>query len=109
MLRLLVAMFSVLVVLSGCMSNYYYEVKNNNVHIYLNNPDAKEVFFLSSIDQFERHEALKTGKGVWKATIPSDQEFSYFFIVDGTVFIPPCDQREKDDFGSENCVYVPNQ
>jgi len=109
MLRLFVAIFSVFLVLPGCTIHYYYEVTNDEVHIYLNEPDAKEVFFLSSIDQFERHEALKTGKGVWKATIPSDQEFSYFFIVDGTVFIPPCDQREKDDFGSENCVYVPNQ
>jgi len=109
MIRLLIGVFSVLVLLSGCMSPYYYKVKNNNIHIYLMKPDAEEVFFLCSIDRFERHEALKNARGIWETTIPSDQGFSYFFIVDGKVFIPPCDQKEKDDFGSENCVYVPGQ
>ncbi len=105
--RFSVGVFGLLVLLSGCTPGYYYELKDNNVFIYLSEPDAREVFFLSSLDAFKRHEALKNAKGIWEVTIPSDQECTYFFIVDGKAFIPPCHQKEKDDFGSENCVYIP--
>ena len=92
--------------LSGCASHYY-KVTNKYVYIYLNEPGADEVYFLSSLDQFKRHEAMKNNKGVWEVMLPSGKEFRYFFIVDGNVYIPTCDQKESDDFGSENCVFVP--
>ncbi|MDB9823107.1 hypothetical protein OAC89_05335 [Deltaproteobacteria bacterium] len=107
MIKTLITLFAVLVMLSGCVSRYSYEVTNDVLHIYLSEPDAEKVYFLSSLDQFERHEAFKNSKGIWEVTLPSKEEFKYFFIVDGTVFLPTCDQKENDDFGSENCIYVP--
>ena len=40
-------------------------------------------------------------------TVAAKAEFSYFYIVDGVVHVPECKFYEKDDFGSYNCVYVP--
>jgi hypothetical protein len=34
-------------------------------------------------------------------------QFSYFYLVDGEVFLPECTLTESDDFGSRNCVYAP--
>ena len=106
MIRLRISVLGAIIILSGCASHYY-EVNNDNVYIYLNEPNAKEVYLLSSLDQFKRHEALKNKKGVWEVMLPSGMEFRYFFIVDGNVYIPTCDQKENDDFGSVNCVFVP--
>lgn len=107
MIKNLMGVLGILVMLSGCVSRYSYKVTNDVLHIFLNEPDAEKVYFLSSLDQFERHEAFKNGKGVWEVTLPSNREFKYFFIVDTKVFIPSCDQKESDDFGSENCIYFP--
>lgn len=106
MLRLLISVWGIAIILSGC-AGHYYKVSDNSVYIGIKEPDAKEVYFLSSLDQYERHEVLKNNRGVWEVSLPSDLEFRYFFIVDGDVFIPPCVQKEKDDFGSENCIFVP--
>ena len=106
MIRFLILVCGALIILSGC-ANHYYKVNNNYVYIYLNEPDADKVYFLSSLDQFERHEAIKNNKGVWEVTLPSGMEFRYFFIVDGNVYLPTCEHKEKDDFGSENCIFVP--
>ena len=109
MKKALLAVCGALVVLSGCARQYSYRVTNDELHLFLNNPEAKEVYFLSSLDQFESHEAFKNSKGVWEVTLPSSREFRYFFMVDGSVFLPACDQKENDDFGTENCIYVPEQ
>jgi hypothetical protein len=106
MIRFLILVLGAIIILSGCASHYY-KVNNNNVYIYLNEPSAKEVYLLSSLDQFKHHEAMKNENGVWEVMLPSGMEFRYFFIVDGNVYIPTCDQKESDDFGSENCVFVP--
>jgi hypothetical protein len=102
-----ISVLGTIIILSGCASHYYKENNNNVVYIYLHKPNAKEVYLLSSLDQFKRHEATKNKNGVWEVMLPSGMEFRYFFIVDGNVYIPTCEQKEKDDFGSENCVFVP--
>jgi len=109
MIKVLMAISAVLIILSGCVNNYYYQIKDDQLHIYFHEPKAGKVFFLSSLDQFELHETVKNEKGLWEISVPSGQAFEYFFIVDGTLSIPTCDQKEKDDFGSENCIYIPEQ
>lgn len=109
MIKILMAIFAALIILSGCVNNYYYQIKNDKVHIFFHEPKAGKVFFLSSLDQFELHETVKNEKGQWEISVPAGQTFEYFFIVDGTLSIPPCNQKEKDDFGSENCVYMPDE
>ena len=110
LLVLLMLLFGTTLILLGCAStSHYYKADNDKVHIYLTNPDAQKVLFLSSVDQFQHHEALKNNKGIWEITVPSGQEMKYFYIIDGKVFTPECDQTDKDDLGGRNCIYVPGQ
>ncbi len=44
----------------------------------------------------------------WRVTLPGEYEFTYFYMIDGKPFLPPCRFTEKDDFGSENCIFVPD-
>jgi len=107
MIRPLITVCGAFLILSSCASHNYYELKDNDLYIYLTEPDAEKVYFVSSLDQFERHEALKNESGIWEVTLPPDQSFIYFFIVDETVLLPPCNHKVRDDFGSENCIYMP--
>lgn len=91
----------------GCASRHYYTVEKDAVRICLREPDAKAVYFASSLDGFEPVKAKKNGDETWEVTVPKDVEFRYFYIVDGVVYVPLCTFKEHDDFGSENCIYVP--
>ena len=71
-------------------------------------PNARTVYFASSLDGFRLHPARKTVQNRWTFSAPSDTEFRYFFIVDGKASIPPCLLKETDDFGSNNCVFQPD-
>ena len=93
-------------ILTGCASHYV-KVKDDSAFIYLKNPEARLVYFLSSLDGYEIHEANKTNGNIWWVRVPNKKEFSYFYIVDGKAFLPDCAFREKDGFGSENCIYIP--
>jgi hypothetical protein len=109
MIKFLTAVAAFLIILSGCVNNYYYQIRDDQLHIYFHEPKAEKVIFLSSLDHFEPHETIKNGKGIWEITVPSGLTFEYFYIVDGTLSIPTCSQKQKDDFGSENCVYIPEE
>ena len=93
-------------ILAGCASHYV-RVKDNSVFVYLKNPEAQSVYFLCSLDGYEIHKANKIDKKTWLVRIPKGREFIYFYIVDEKPFLPDCTFREKDDFGSQNCIYVP--
>jgi hypothetical protein len=97
---------AIIILTSGCAVRQY-RVINQELHIYLKNKDAEKVYILCSIDEYTPRQATDTGSGTWEAVLPSDAEFRYFFLVDNEVFIPSCKMKEKDDFGSENCVYIP--
>jgi len=99
-LPLLAAAFFV----SGCAGHFYRE-DGGLVHLYLKENHAREVLFASSRDGFLPHRTKKTGSGVWEITVPNTGEFRYFYLVDGVVRLPECPCREKDDFGSYNCLY----
>jgi hypothetical protein len=109
MFKALTVICAALMILSGCVNNYYYQIKGDQLQIFFHEPKASKVFFLSSLDQFELHETVKNKKGFWEISVPAGQAFEYFFIVDGTLSIPPCNQKEKDDFGYENCIYMPEE
>ena len=105
----ILAVLSVLMVAGtgGCAAHYYH-VSDNRVHIYLYKPEAREILFASSLDQYQLHRAEEVDTGLWKVTLPTGSEFKYFYIVDGAVFVPSCRYREKDDFGSEICIFIPS-
>jgi hypothetical protein len=100
-------MFAVLTLLVGCLSRHYALVREDAVHLYLERPNAKVVYFASSLDGFELHQTKRINERTWEATLPAHIEFSYFYIVDDVVYVPPCRFREKDDYGATNCIYVP--
>jgi len=93
--------------LTGCGVGHYYEVKEGNLRIYLHKSDADQVYFASSLDGYKLHKATKINDDTWEVQAPENNGFSYFYIVDGIVYVPACRMRESDDFGSENCIYVP--
>ena len=93
-------------VLVGCTSHYY-DVNRNGVHFYLEMPNSEKVYFLSSLDGYKPHRAKEVGPDRWQVNLPADREFTYFYYVDGNIFVPPCRLRENDDFGSQNCIYIP--
>ena len=90
----------------GCASHYY-KIKGNTVHLYLKRTDVKVIYFSSSLDGYELHKAQRIGGKTWKVEVPADVEFRYFYVINGVVYLPSCKFREKDDFGSENCIYIP--
>jgi hypothetical protein len=83
-------------VFTGC-AHHYYRVKG----------DAIAVAFASSLDGYQLHRAEKHDSSTWKVTVPAYREFTYFYIVDGALFLPSCRFKEKDDFGATNCIYIP--
>jgi len=92
--------------LFGC-AHHYYLYEDSNVMIYLKAPDATSVYFAASLDGFELHPARKIDRKTWVFSLPYDRQFSYFYVIDGAVFIPECKYRENDDFGGANCVFIP--
>jgi hypothetical protein len=95
-----------LVLLAGC-SSHYHRVHGDTLTLYLDKPDARQVFLACSNDMFVPHEARNDNKR-WAVSLPAGSSFRYFYLVDGEIYLPPCRMKEKDDFGSENCIFEPN-
>jgi len=93
--------------LTGCAATHYHERQSDRVTLYLKMPEARQVAFASSLDDFQLHSAERLENTSWKVTVTTNSEFSYFYFVDGAVYVPECRLYEKDDFGSQNCIYVP--
>ncbi|MBN1833947.1 MAG: hypothetical protein JW896_17735 [Deltaproteobacteria bacterium] len=102
--KILIFTICLLALCSGC-ADHYYKTQEDGARIYLKYPEAQQVFFLSSLDGYERHEARKTDDKIWEMLVHVDSEFKYFYIVDGEPFLPACPLKERDDFGSENCIF----
>lgn len=90
---------------SSC-SNHFYKVNGERLTLSLEKPEAQSVLFFSSLSGYEGKKLLQQ-KGVWELTLPANRPFRYFYRVDGEIFLPPCHMKEKDDFGSENCIFDP--
>ena len=93
--------------LAGCAAAHYHERQSDRVTFYLKAPSAEGVVFASSLDAYSPHLTSKVDGSGWVVSTASGSEFRYFYIVDGNVYVPECKFYEKDDFGSRNCVYVP--
>ncbi len=89
----------------GCAAHYH-RADEHGMTLYLRQPKAEKVILFSSLDGFSPYPATRNS-GKWANALPADREFRYFYTVDGQIFIPDCPLKEKDDFGLENCVYVP--
>jgi hypothetical protein len=102
--RRLLAIASIL--LCGC-ATHYYEIKGDTVSIYLKHDDARQVDFLTSLHHFRPRPSMRIDGDTWVNRVEAGTEFRYFYRIDGEVFLPECNYTENDDFGSENCIFVP--
>ena len=93
--------------LGGCATPYQ-KIKGDQVVLYLKDTTAQTAFFASSLDGFQRHPLTRQTKSSWRINLPADQEFSYFYILDNQPVIPDCPYKEKDGFGFENCIFIPD-
>lgn len=105
MIRFLSGILFILV--SGCAPHHFITSEPDAITVYLDAPKASKVIFVSSVDNFREHNTQKNAKGLWAIENPADREFQYFYIVDGSLYVPECRYREKDDFGAANCIYQP--
>lgn len=109
--RLFIGALCLVGLLSGC-ATHYYRVHENHATLYLRLAQAEEVVLFASSDGFAPHAAERMS-GKWVNTLPNTlpmtSEFHYFYKVDGELFIPDCRYKEKDDFGQENCVFLPGR
>lgn len=105
MIRYLVLSLMAGFFLSGCAAHVH-RIEGNNVTLILKRPQAHRVTLACSLDGFQPRSARRVS-GRWEVTLPADQAFTYFFRVDGVLFLPDCPLKEKDDFGSENCIFDP--
>jgi len=107
MMKFLMLNVLLLAALPGCASRHYVEQKSDSLVFSLRLAEATRVQFSSSADNFALHDTVKNRSGIWQLTVPSALELKYFYIVDGSVFLPECRFKETDDFGAENCLYQP--
>lgn len=97
-----------LVYCTGCAaSSHFGSEKSGEITLYLEAPDARSVLFLSSRDNYLGHALGRDADGLWVKSGLADEEFRYFYLVDGNVYIPDCRYREADDFGQVNCIHLP--
>ena len=106
MKKLVLLLAAVVFAASGC-ATHSHSVKGDTLYLHLKRPHAKIVYFACSLDGYEMRKAEKISRSTWRITVPAGVEFRYFYIVDNLIYLPPCRFREKDDFGSANCIYVP--
>lgn len=94
-------------VLAGC-APHFQKIKADQVYLYLKDSGSQTAFFASSLDMFQPHPLTRHSNNTWLIHLPAQHEFSYFYIMDGQPFLPDCPYKEKDDFGSENCIFIPD-
>jgi hypothetical protein len=91
---------------SACTEKHQVKVFENSIVLTCTYPDAAEVLFASSIDRFRLQRARKVTTDTWEVTVPRQQSFSYFYLVDDKLTLPDCTYTVLDDFGSRNCLYI---
>jgi hypothetical protein len=88
-------------------AGHVYKAPDEKVILYLELSKAQQVYFACSLDEYRLQKVNKMKANRWEIAVPAHLEFRYFFLVDGSVYLPDCEYREADDFGSENCIFVP--
>jgi hypothetical protein len=100
-------MVAVSLLCAGC-ATHYYKMNSDRVNLYLRMPEAKIVYVSTSLDEFALYRTKKLASGIWEVAVPATREFTYFYKVDGNIFLPDCKLKEQDDFGDENCIFIPD-
>jgi len=91
---------------TACTKQHYIQPEENNLALFYSDPFAKQVLFVSSLDNFQQHPASRYNGRIWKVLVAQKNEFEYFYIVDGVITTPECKNTVLDDFGAKNCLYV---
>lgn len=94
------------VMLIGCTGYQKIDQGQDKVQISLFMPAADEVLFFASADRFQPKPMEKDVFGFWRVEVPPNRNFSYFYQVDTVTYIPDCLEKELDDFGAANCIYL---
>jgi len=94
-------------ILGGC-ATHSQKIKGDQVYLYLKDTSSQTAFFACSLDGFQHHPLTRHTENIWFVNLPAAHEFTYFYIRDGQPFLPDCVYKEKDDFGSENCIFTPD-
>jgi len=103
-MRYLLAVF-LITFTAGC-ATHRQQIQGGNLTLYLKKTDARQVSLVTSLDGFEPRTAILSD-GQWVVFLPGDKPFRYYYVLDGKIFLPPCREKENDDFGSENCIFDP--
>lgn len=104
------SVYSILVLLLGlnaCAAHSSKQSRPEPITFSLHKPLARNVQFLSSLDGYQGHETRRTVLGFWEIQIPAGKNFSYFYEVDGSPYLPDCQFKEFDDLGTQSCLYLP--
>lgn len=96
----------VLGITSSCTKTHYYAADDQSLSLFYHDSEAKEVLLAASYDRFAMHPAVKTENNVWRVTVPTREEFTYFYIVDGRTTLPDCQVKVQDDFDGQNCLFM---
>lgn len=91
--------------LLSCTHHHYQITDGDHVKLYLEIPDVSEVLFCTSLDSFRCRSLKKSQNNVYWVRVPVQEEFVYFYRVDGKVVVPDCEEKITDDFGAENCFF----
>ena len=102
----IISVLAAIFVAGGCAAHYHV-INSGHVEMFLTAPQAQSVVLVVSSDPFQQVQALRDASGMWKVTLNRLGEFKYFYLVDGKTYLPECRLMEKDDFGSNNCVFSP--
>lgn len=105
-MKRLLPIAALILLATGC-ATHYYRVQGDNLALYLKAPGAKKVTFACSLDDFDPHDARNID-GRWTVSVSGTDPFRYFYLLDGELFLPPCELKENDDFGSRNCIFNPH-
>lgn len=105
-MKKLILLSLLVIILTGC--SHFDRTQGTVLNLFVKAPEAKSVYLATSLDNFALHPARKIHSGMWVISVDADKQFSYFYVIDGKTRIPECTYKETDDFGGENCVFVPD-
>lgn len=105
-MRLSMIFLMAIVTTTGC-AVHFQRPEPDGVVFYLKAPEAQSVQIAASYNGFAVQPAQRRNATTWIARLPQGISFSYFYLVDGKTYIPPCKMMEQDDFGQANCIFSP--
>ena len=104
--KILLPLILLAILISACAQKHYCRLQGDEVAFYYKDPEAQEVLFASSRDNYKLLAAREDKNHLWEVSVPAGEGFAYFYVVDGIVTLPDCHYTENDDFGSKNCLYI---